>query len=1222
MNFNPRTEAKIRVAGVLSRPRPDRRHWIIRPDDLVVIDIELRNLQLQSAGKGSPPRLVKSGPGEALLTIVLPPQHVAEIAYFTNTAPEGFELKKVGDPDDSTGTEPRDDPPIWSVIAGWSRLVFVVPDDRLPIRWTLTDILQTIRTLELRVPATALPALEEPSRFLGSVHEIVKVAVSEIAQPVASGLIAPATSLISAARARRQLRVNSRIYGLTDATGSDTLNIPIAASAALKGAQYLLPLRPAPSPPGSAETALEVPFELFLSPNRFAAWAHAVSPVRSLASGHTELWHTRLATRGPGLSTIEGPHPQRRLRATWTTAGMQLTTPPFGQPVVTPGAGSSPRMSMDAFDKHNVVHLSSNFQLRKPKTQHRYFEPRPIDVNHFALSSLGAWMDTRGAWDELPAGLSVEEWRHRATMARDHYVRIVYRGFLFPWGHRASLVKITERCFDGTKPGNPAYLFQRMFIVVREPVRSYRNTGLLYEGPDSATRRNGEKFDLMLPFQSVRVTTLVSPLLDRPDDDIDGNKESCFWPWVGGQPYKFGLIAIDVEGNPVELAMPLIFVRKERSDEAAAISVIPRAAQRYEADKWPYSTAKRSTVSLSGQRVALAASAAPDDTTFSLESLTFGGEVPLPATYDKLEPSEPRFFPVVRGSQINVPSLQAIAGSSAPAAMTYSSTYLVEEFSSANGGQVFLAADATVPQFGVAFSSQSQRSGGFLSPDMALSGMSRTAGPVSGDLQLATQGSFDPAKWFGPIANALLFGVLKLEDIVQMAGFSELDKLPRFAGQLLNPVEKLVAGLDRVRQQAAADAAALAGTALAQIDQLTHPTTGSLSGLLHGGSVDAVLAQLATLDTSLDSLRGAVAGSSIAAGPKAALNQSIASLRSAISSATSERSLLQQFAAGGDLPKAIDARFEWRPVLKSNGIFIPAGPRNLLVAVEAAGESFNVTCSLDEFTLDLEVMILEFERVQFRVLGGKKPEVDVKLRRFDFGGPLSFVKTLQEVIPLDGFSDPPSVDVTPEGITAGYSVGLPNIAVGVFSLENLAISAGFAVPFIGKPMSTWFRFCERENPARLTVALFGGGFFFGVTMNADGLQVLEGAIEFGAAVSVDLGVAAGGVSIMAGLYFKIEADNTTLAGYFRMRGMVRALGIVTVTLEMYLEMRYESASGKCVGTATISLEVEIAMFSVTVSVSVSKKFAGGNADPTLAELLDVASDATSPDWNTYCAAFA
>lgn len=141
-------------------------------------------------------------------------------------------------------------------------------------------------------------------------------------------------------------------------------------------------------------------------------------------------------------------------------------------------------------------------------------------------------------------------------------------------------------------------------------------------------------------------------------------------------------------------------------------------------------------------------------------------------------------------------------------------------------------------------------------------------------------------------------------------------------------------------------------------------------------------------------------------------------------------------------------------------------------------------------------------------------------------------------------------------------------------------------------------------------------------MSDDGVQILEGAIEFGAACSVDFGVASGSVSAMAGLYFKIEGSDATLAGYFRLRGEVEALGIVSVSIELYLEMRYETGSGKCVGTATLSIEIDVTLFSTTIEITCTKKFAGSGPDPTLAELMDVQPDATSEDWNEYCAAFA
>src|SRR5262249_14400292 len=205
------------------------------------------------------------------------------------------------------------------------------------------------------------------------------------------------------------------------------------------------------------------------------------------------------------------------------------------------------RTSLDAFDRLNVMHLSSNFCLTDGNDEDRFYDPIPLDVHLFALTSLGALLDTRGAWPyRQPTGLSVEEWRHKATLGRDHYVRVVYAGFLFPFGHRASVIKITERQFHSDKPGNAAYLRQRMFLVVRDPVKTYRATFRPYDGPDAS--RKGEQYDLMMPFEAVRILTLVSPLLDPPENDaIQHRAQGAFWPHVGGQLFKFHVSATDTD---------------------------------------------------------------------------------------------------------------------------------------------------------------------------------------------------------------------------------------------------------------------------------------------------------------------------------------------------------------------------------------------------------------------------------------------------------------------------------------------------------------------------------------------------------------------------------------------------------------------------------------------------------------------------------------------------
>jgi hypothetical protein len=1232
----------VDVAGRLwpRRASPQRRAWKVRPRDLLVFDIELVNLKVApSETEDGAATLVKHGNGLAFLILVFPPQSLVEEAYYTTEADEAA-------PDPGTNpsapmatdaaSESNEDPakpPIPARLAGWSRLAFIVPDEKLPIDWTIPGILSAIGGLELSVAANALPPRHPPRRIHPWLDALlhphaVEIQAAALAMGAGGGSGASAAGLdagsfeaarvgstgVLLARDRRTIRTIGYTLGLTEASGSATTGF--VDELVHEGLRWPVELtRPVPRQPASTHTALEIPWRVILSPNRHGAWFHAADPVESQVTGHTELWHTRLGARQADGTLVDGPDPLRTVRAIWSPDAEETASDAPPQ-----GSAYPFRTSLDAFDRHNIVHLSSNFRLQEaPPSKHRY-EPSAVDVDLLMLSSLGAWLDSRGVWEQatMPLGLGVEEWRHRATLGRDHYVRVVYAGRLYPTQHRASLIKVTERRFEPSKAGNPAYLRQMFFIVPREPLRTYRSSKLT--GP------SGRQWDLELPFTAARITTRVSPLLDDPADTMIEDA-GCFWPYVKGQPFRFTFLATDVHGRQVDVAMPVIFVGQQHTDKDHAESIVPtKVATAYREATWPGSSQLLAEVPLGGQSVAFARAKRADDTTYAVRSITFDAGIPEPATYDKMPPREPRFVPVMRQAKLDVPALQRIAKTTTPASVVYPQAYLVDEFAGANAGEVFLAADASVPQLEVPFADQADRSGGFVAPDLSLSGLSRVTGPVSGAIDSAISGEFDPADWFGTlVGDAKLFGVLELRDILEKAGFDEIDKLPRFVGETLDDVGRLIARLEELRRLLDANPVPQASAVIGTLTQLTDPSTGSIPGLLKGGDPAVVVGQLATLHGQLAALPAGLAGATgIGTGVREVIARNVTALTEALDAF--DPGLLARFAAGDILPEAFAARFEWRPALKawptSTPIFKPADPRGLVVSVEAVGEELLVTAALDRFDIDLAVLVLKFNRILFRTRSGRKPEIDVDFEDFEFDGPLRFIETLRDLIPLDGFADPPEVTVTPEGITAGFSQGLPNIAVGVFSLENLSLAAGFSVPFVGPPMSTWFRFCERENPARLTVSVFGGGFFFGIVADAKGLHVAEGAIEFGAAVSVNFGVASGSVSAMAGLYFKIEGSTVTLAGYFRMRGEVEALGIVSVCIELYLEMLYESGSNKCVGTATISIEVEVALFSTTVSITATKKFAGSGADPTLADVLDIKPDMTSDDWNAYCAAFA
>jgi len=441
----------------------------------------------------------------------------------------------------------------------------------------------------------------------------------------------------------------------------------------------------------------------------------------------------------------------------------------------------------------------------------------------------------------------------------------------------------------------------------------------------------------------------------------------------------------------------------------------------------------------------------------------------------------------------------------------------------------------------------------------------------------------------------------------------------------------------------AADVVTAGKAVIAALDALVGDPNATLA--IFSGDPVALQGKLQAVKTALDGFRPLLVGDGLLDGaPRQRLLEVISALGQIFDVALASIAKLQELFGGEELV----VRFDWKPELKNWALpggdpvnaplFRANDARGFIVAVEARVKrngtgtpKIGVLCSLKQFDLVLinpaGFLELNFEKIEFRVDSSAKMNVDVLLTDIKFIGVLSFVETLRDLIPLDGFSDPPHLDISAKGIDAGFDVALPNIAVGMFSLSNLSLGAGFCVPFIGQPLAVRFNFCTREQPFNLTVALFGGGGFFGITVDPGGVQILEAAFEFGANVSVNLGVASGGVHVMAGIYFRMEKSEAQLAGYFRLGGYVSVLGLVSASLELYLELRYEFATGKAAGRAQLTIEISVLMFSTSVTVTCERKFAGSNGDPTFAELMgpapgEVLSDALVYPWREYCEAFA
>lgn len=1221
---------------------------VLRPDDLVVLGVTGWDLTLVAGPQG--PALVPAGTG-GRLEVRYPFQHLGERAFF-----------RVEPVPPNPVAEPPGPPPVEALAARGSRLVYAVPAGervdysiggvlaamaRLPL---LVAPLATPRAavagLKAAVPITALPGGLVLARTVEGVLVVMAGPAAgpsrgtKRARTQAAAKPAGVAAVLATATALRTARTVLSEETAINVSDRAPARAPVARQPQ-KGARLqrgfgdLLvppvkrpPVRRRPTVPTSEQTAIEAPFRLVLSPSDLGGFAHSPAAVSAPAGPErVELWHSRLGVRrvdpDDGSVTVdESRHPQRIVRAVWARDKELLA------PGTDPPTGESPfRMSLNPRDRVILVRQTADPQIAPPE---------PADVKRLYLSSLGAYLDLHGRWDIEPYAQpphqlgTIESWDHEAPMGRDQYAQVVYPGYLFPFGFRASLVKVTERKI--LEPSSPqAYLYQRKFIVVGQPVRTFD--------------------DRRMPFRQVSIRPLVTPDIADPEPPGPNSPggELLFWPTIPATGrFAFTLDGTDHAGRRVRVQAPLLFVAAELPKGALTATVI----------KNTYRSAPERSIAAHGQAVAYAAPTKAGDTSFETAVLRFVGEPGAPGQLTST--------PSLEDAEVVVPAMRHLAPAAPATTVSYAAPYLSAGFAGANAeAQVFLAL-ATAAK--IEFGGGTDRAGGFVQPDLPVRGLSRALGAVGEIDDIVNQPAgqkFNPTKFLDGVLPKL-FGLFKLTDILKAVG---LDGAPSFVTDQLDRIAALLADVQELKAVVARSVDRLADDALtaatqplrdqasaaraaidavrAQLESAADELVGKVGDLLDletpssvADVTAAVSGALGTLAGVVTALAGTVRGTPMPAPVKAALERLVNALQPVLDAAEMAATIdrIAQFVNGIDpAGLSVRARFDWRPTLTNfpdvadgDALFV-VRPDGFLLSVEARasgadGVGVDVLAELRQFALNLfpgaPLMRLAFDRIAFRAASGRKPEVDVVFNGIEFVGVLGFIETLKRLIPFDAFSDPPYLDVSADGVVAGFDVALPGVAVGVFNLENVSLGADARVPFLGdEALTIGFHFCTRDKPFRLTVMMIGGGGFVGIRLSPKGLVLLEMALEAGACLSVNLGVASGSVSVMVGLYLRLEGEAGSLTGYFRIRGEVDVLGLISASITLELSLTYEFGTGKMVGRASITIEVEIFFFSFSVSVSCERRLAGSNGDPTFEQQIGVLADGSSPAWAQYCAAF-
>lgn len=873
-------------------------------------------------------------------------------------------------------------------------------------------------------------------------------------------------------------------------------------------------------------------------------------------------------------------------------------------------------------DRFNLVELSGN-----PQTDGFAY----MAANTLELSALGATTDLLGTWN-APAYPGMAGYHHIAVAGRDVYVKIVERGWLFPFGHPAVLIRLYERVIEGDP--EHANLYADAYVGIKFYVRILQ-TLKTYPAFDQPWVTESGLGTNDWPFQSVNITTTTSPEIDANLPELvdlattfplDGGEPStsaqqALMITSGGAPVQWSFVAFDPAGNELHLKVPQAFIfgapapvngqtyppggPQSEYDSTAARTWL-NAYNKLDAATWR-------TAQGNGQpwRAAPEAGGPAGGTTHPLVSLTLGAATPIYDPNGDHQPSiaapnptvmynngQPAFYPTVASSVVRVKSADLLSGQ--PGGFTdgtnpgvgiqwfpqYVTTGLPE------------SDPPTVPLQGVYAQLQQASSsgapplnfpgnlvGGLGTPNLGMAGLSAITGPVGGalsdlsnyansafsDLKSQVQGYFNGLESEALNLLPQLFGCLKLSDI--LAAFSDL------VGGIPNlTVTSDSSGNVTITYK-------LSG----QLDSFPSPDFPLL------GQTDPI------------------------------------------------------FAPNYDVPGPNPGMFNLQAT-----IYVPLSK---VISGTPPTPTYDVEGSLTPFYIYLlgqetaPFIQIPFNGFKFSAKTGSKTKVDPSVGQVQFIGALSFVNALESFLSNLGGSGL-SIVISPTEVDANFSLALPPIGIGVLDLSGISFSAGVQIPFLGDPALVTFGFATQDNPFTLTVMMFGGGGFLALGIGFKGVQTVQASFQFEGQFAIDLGVASGGITLAAGVYYSYAAPDqpspgTTLTGFVRLTGELEVLGIISISAELDLTLTYvEDPNGHYVqGTATLKISIHIIFFSITVPITVTKQFAGSGTSTAQSSLHGLDDELDGPlinptpvspvtpitfaeivagaaNWQSYCEAFA
>lgn len=929
--------------------------------------------------------------------------------------------------------------------------------------------------------------------------------------------------------------------------------------------------RPVPAPglaaPPATATAIEAPYRLVLSPGPQGRWAFARTAVTR--AGVSELWHVRLVAR------LAGSESDRILRPIWT-------------PDMTGGPAPVPTLP-NADQRRLIVNLGGD--LRGTGNP-----PKPVVPKRLELSVRGAWFEGDGAWDfpdppSLPAFLDVDV----IAQINDSLAELRLLPPRDPQELEDEKLFRARQVVDSAIPGG---IDQATEVAMKRALIEP-----LTQDPGEAGRLLKKLLDELPPRARFEWS---HRMLQGRDDSARTVTPGFLLPW-GHAVDLIEEVAREFVGGNLFCHAALVkraSIRVRESARSFPMSQYPNAGR-----ETPFVSCRLTGDLTRPIRRVPATSTpiwmrTPDDATDLMWTVVCTDRAFMPVTMTMALLFVPQTLAEVPGG--------AAAAWTAYTSDARSSVDLGGQSVTLTEGDARGTTKLAVHTMSFAGATQS-----------ASSSMPKIAGAevsvAAVDAMLGTAGAAGraPLKFHKAYLQAGFDAAANpsqvFADLRSAAEGLDITSLPERAGGLLRP-DLEVQGLSKV---------------LGPVPDVENVVRGVLDPtsfipdvkILGGYSLKALVAPI--LSGLTPGNLGALADLD-PAGLWDELQKQVVTLP--LPSLTARR------IGPVERPDAVETRFVWKPPLNlaallPSGLKLDPGARLVVMStsrapLDGSAPTFESKGVLANFAIHFAgVVKVQLAALTFVARAGRKLELDATGVKLSFEGPLAFVERIRQYIPPEGFSDPPSVVVSPTGISAGYSLGLPTIGVGVFSLENVGLSAAFELPFVDGPTRLRFALSERHDPFLVTVSLFGGGGFLGITVDTEGAVGVEGALEFGGNFCLDLVVASGGVHVMAGIYFKMAGTVVELSGYLRVGGAVTVLGVITVSVEFYLALTYHHDDGppplnKVMGDAVLTVGVDVLFLHQDVTLHVHREFANPVGDPTFEDLVSLEA------WTTYCHAYA